>query len=189
MAASKEWIAKNLIRALAREDFANGVRDGGEKCLSNHAFTLAWCGFKVPQIVDIYFREIKHCEMIMAFPVSEMELKPAANAIDEAIGVMMKTRKRLETQERRPMHDEDKLYFTTKVVVARKATSTEVEKETGRTISASVEQGYRVQYPDGYVSWCPKEVFEACSRQFSDDELEMADDIIVRDQSTEDETE
>lgn len=26
------------------------------------------------------------------------------------------------------------------------------------------QEGYRVQYPDGYISWSPKAVFEECYR-------------------------
>lgn len=27
------------------------------------------------------------------------------------------------------------------------------------------KEGYKVKYPDGYVSWSPKEVFEKCYRR------------------------
>ena len=33
--------------------------------------------------------------------------------------------------------------------------------------------GYLVQYPDGYVSWSPKEVFETAYRQVTQSEMEL----------------
>ena len=33
--------------------------------------------------------------------------------------------------------------------------------------------GYRVFYPDGYVSWSPKGVFEITSRPITNDELDL----------------
>lgn len=35
------------------------------------------------------------------------------------------------------------------------------------------EQGYKVVYPDGYVSWSPKDVFEASYREVSDAEKSL----------------
>ncbi len=32
------------------------------------------------------------------------------------------------------------------------------------------EPGYRVHYPDGYVSWSPKDVFETAYREVTDSE-------------------
>ncbi len=32
-------------------------------------------------------------------------------------------------------------------------------------------QGYKVIYPDGYISWSPKEVFEAAYRVISKEEI------------------
>lgn len=32
------------------------------------------------------------------------------------------------------------------------------------------EPGYKVQYPDGCISWSPKGVFEQCYREISDEE-------------------
>ena len=33
--------------------------------------------------------------------------------------------------------------------------------------------GYKVQYPDGYTSWSPKEVFEKAYREVSDKEKDL----------------
>lgn len=35
--------------------------------------------------------------------------------------------------------------------------------------------GYTVVYPDGYRSWSPKETFEACYREVTDDEVALVD--------------
>jgi len=35
------------------------------------------------------------------------------------------------------------------------------------------EQGYKVVYPDGYVSWSPKSVFEGAYREIIPGELEL----------------
>lgn len=40
------------------------------------------------------------------------------------------------------------------------------------------EQGYKVVYPDGYVSWCPKGSFEDSYREFYDDWLNFANSNI-----------
>ncbi len=52
-----------------------------------------------------------------------------------------------------------KAYVTTKVVLA------EPELEPSTVDFAPARAGYKVVYPDGYVSWCPKEVFERSSRE------------------------
>lgn len=35
------------------------------------------------------------------------------------------------------------------------------------------EPGYKVVYPDGYVSWSPKDVFESAYREFTDGEAKL----------------
>ena len=37
--------------------------------------------------------------------------------------------------------------------------------------SGKARDGYRVIYPDGYVSWSPKDVFESAYREFSEAEV------------------
>lgn len=34
-------------------------------------------------------------------------------------------------------------------------------------------EGYYVQYPDGYVSWCPADVFENAYREITDGERKL----------------
>jgi len=62
-------------------------------------------------------------------------------------------------------HDADspatQTYVTTKIVQAHLA---------AKESSSGIEPGYRVIYPNGYISWCPKEEFERVSRLISDEE-------------------
>lgn len=37
------------------------------------------------------------------------------------------------------------------------------------------EEGYEVVYPDGYVSWSPKDVFESAYREITDNEKFLVD--------------
>lgn len=37
----------------------------------------------------------------------------------------------------------------------------------------NVKEGYCVEYPDGYMSWSPKEVFEAAYREISEAEKDL----------------
>ena len=55
-----------------------------------------------------------------------------------------------------------KLYIGTKIVKAMPMTMTKAQKVLGREIKpATVEEnGYLVEYKDGYKSWSPKSVFE-----------------------------
>lgn len=55
-----------------------------------------------------------------------------------------------------------KKFIGTKVVMAEPMTMTEAQKVLGREIKpATVEEdGYLVEYKDGYKSWSPKSVFE-----------------------------
>lgn len=58
-----------------------------------------------------------------------------------------------------------KQYIGTKLVEAEPARRINGTAVVGMNdavaIDATIEQGYRVRYPDGYESWSPKEVFEA----------------------------
>lgn len=53
-------------------------------------------------------------------------------------------------------------YQGTKTVKAEPMTRTDAEKLLGREIEPATpgNEGYLVEYPDGYKSWSPKEVFE-----------------------------
>lgn len=55
-----------------------------------------------------------------------------------------------------------KQYVGTKVIMAEPMTITEAQKVLGRELKpATVEEdGYLVEYKDGYKSWSPKSVFE-----------------------------
>ena len=55
-----------------------------------------------------------------------------------------------------------KKYIGTKVIMAEPMTMTEAQKVLGRelTQSAVEENGYLVEYENGYKSWSPKSVFE-----------------------------
>lgn len=60
------------------------------------------------------------------------------------------------------MNKEMKTYIGTKIVKAMPMTMTKAQKMLGRGIKpATVEEdGYLVEYKDGYRSWSPKSVFE-----------------------------
>ncbi len=70
-----------------------------------------------------------------------------------------------------------KTYIGTKVIDAEPMTRGEYNKFSGWQIPADEnpnDEGYRVIYPDGYVSWSPKEVFENAYREIGElDELKM----------------
>ena len=70
-----------------------------------------------------------------------------------------------------------KTYIGTKIIEAEPMTRGEYNQFRGWTIPADEnpdDEGYRVVYPDGYVSWSPKEVFENDYRETGEvDELEM----------------
>ena len=57
-----------------------------------------------------------------------------------------------------------KTYIGTKVI---KAEPCKVWKEVGK--HAIGEDGYRVVYPDGYISWSPKDVFEKAYHELTHD--------------------
>ncbi len=60
-----------------------------------------------------------------------------------------------------------KKYIGIKVVMAEPMTMTEAQKVLGRELKpATVEEdGYLVEYKDGYKSWSPKSVFEEAYRE------------------------
>ena len=55
-----------------------------------------------------------------------------------------------------------KKYIGTKVIMAEPMTLTEAQKVLGRELKPATleEDGYLVEYKDGYKSWSPKSVFE-----------------------------
>lgn len=67
-----------------------------------------------------------------------------------------------------------KTYIGTKVVRAERE-----EKLVNNTASGPVmEQGYKVVYEDGYVSWSPKAVFERSYREVTLDESRLVVDSL-----------
>lgn len=63
-----------------------------------------------------------------------------------------------------------KQYIGTKVIMAEPMTMTEAQKVLGREIKpATVEEdGYLVEYKDGYKSWSPKSVFDEAYASYND---------------------
>lgn len=64
-----------------------------------------------------------------------------------------------------------KTYIGTKIIDAEPMTRGEYNKYRGWQIPDDEnpeDEGYRVQYPDGYVSWSPKEAFEASYHEIGD---------------------
>ena len=55
-----------------------------------------------------------------------------------------------------------KKYIGTKVIMAEPMTMTEAQKVLGRELKPTTveEDGYLVEYKDGYKSWSPKSVFD-----------------------------
>jgi hypothetical protein len=71
------------------------------------------------------------------------------------------------------VHENLKAYVGTKVILARPMTNVEFKKEKGEALNEPPKEGYRVEYPDLYVSWSPKETFENAYRLVSKDEISM----------------
>ena len=63
--------------------------------------------------------------------------------------------------------EEMKQYIGTKTVKAMPMTMTEAQKVLGRELKPATleEDGYLVEYKDGYKSWSPKNVFEEAYRE------------------------
>ena len=61
-----------------------------------------------------------------------------------------------------------KNYIGVKIVKAEPMTKSEYDKRwpsLSRLVDRNSEDGYIIRYPDGYVSWSPKDVFEKAYRQ------------------------
>ena len=67
-----------------------------------------------------------------------------------------------------------KTYIGTKVIKALPMTEAcfFIEKD-GAAPDREDQPGYKVTYPDGYVSWSPKHVFEKAYREVSDEEKSL----------------
>jgi len=68
---------------------------------------------------------------------------------------------------------EEKLYVGTKLITAvpmDEAAFAAYKNEGGRLLGDQNREGYKVTYPDGYLSWSPKETFEAAYREVTPSE-------------------
>ena len=65
------------------------------------------------------------------------------------------------------------LYIGTKVIFATEMSENSWRGETGRPTVVDDEDGYLVEYSDGYRSWSPKEQFEVAYRKMTDAEIKM----------------
>lgn len=61
----------------------------------------------------------------------------------------------------------DVAYIGTKLILARPMNRRDFLWETKGEASVDYSPGYRVTYPDGYVSWSPKDTFEEAYRPVS----------------------
>lgn len=63
-----------------------------------------------------------------------------------------------------------KKFIGTKVIMAEPMTMTEAQKVLGRELKPATaeEDGYLVEYKDGYKSWSPKSVFDEAYKPFED---------------------
>lgn len=67
-----------------------------------------------------------------------------------------------------------KNYIGVKIVKAEPMTKGEFEKRKGSVsplLEKDLAEGYMVKYPDGYVSWSPKDVFETAYRPLDCEEF------------------
>ena len=73
-----------------------------------------------------------------------------------------------------------KKYIGTKVIMAELMTLTEAQKVLGRELKpATVEEdGYLVEYKDGYKSWSPRSVFEEAYRELGSVKFGGAIDLL-----------
>lgn len=78
-------------------------------------------------------------------------------------------------------------YIAFKSVEAEECTKADYNFSAGYTITPEQEKedGYRVRYPDGYVSWSPKEAFDKSHLEIGDDNTiteEIVSDFIVEEE-------
>jgi len=71
---------------------------------------------------------------------------------------------------------EEKLYIGAKIITAYPLDECSFLKDfKGQNVSdRETRAGYLVKYPDGYISWSPKETFETAYREVTDSEKAMA---------------
>lgn len=69
-------------------------------------------------------------------------------------------------------------YIGAKIIKAEPMTLTEYNSKHNKVVPAtSGEEGYVVKYPDGYISWSPKSVFENAYRRITVDEATLMMDM------------
>ena len=71
-----------------------------------------------------------------------------------------------------------KVYIGTKIIQAKPMNLGDYNEFRGWTIPENEDparEGYRVVCPNGYVSWSPKEVFEAAYREVTQQEKSIID--------------
>ena len=69
-----------------------------------------------------------------------------------------------------------KVYIGTKIIQAEPMNLGDYNNHRGWEIPKDENperEGYLVKYEDGYESWSPKEVFERCYREITDNEKEL----------------
>jgi hypothetical protein len=71
-----------------------------------------------------------------------------------------------------------KVYIGTKVVRAEPMSNEDWLRSQNKWQEGqeTADDGYKVQYEDGYLSWSPKHVFERCYRELSNQEIDMTID-------------
>lgn len=82
----------------------------------------------------------------------------------------------------RPEYPNTELYVGTRIVKGVPMTETDFYKNIIKQdigIRETYGDGYMITYEDGYVSWCPKKVFEQCYRLLSNKEINMAKNVIL----------
>ena len=69
----------------------------------------------------------------------------------------------------------EKLYIGSKLITAYPLDECSFLKNfKGQDVTGrETREGYKVTYPDGYVSWSPKEAFETAYREVTDSEKEL----------------
>jgi len=67
---------------------------------------------------------------------------------------------------------ETKLYVGAKIIRAIPMDNRAFHREMGKSMAENTDNmaGYKVIYPDGYVSWSPKETFETAYREVTESE-------------------
>lgn len=69
-----------------------------------------------------------------------------------------------------------KSYVGTKIIKAepmREYTFISEERHYSTVLPAINREGYVVHYPDGYISWSPKDTFEIAYREITNEEKEL----------------